>query len=134
MATVLIDKLLQACIKQGASDVGQDDSARALKSGLVRFSERLPQMLDDQRILASHSFVENIDFKTLEFDLEKMHCQWDRYRDCPEEYRWSFDTNVLHSFHTIGPRENTIARNVGSSACDGMPTADSLASTSTARS
>ncbi|MDA1013428.1 MAG: hypothetical protein O3A00_03120 [Planctomycetota bacterium] len=55
-------------------------------------------VLGDERIMTNRPFIEAIDFKTIEFDVEAMKAEWDRHSGSFEEFEWSFCPHALDKF------------------------------------
>ena len=61
-------------------------------------------VLDDERILHSRKFVEQICFKETVFNVDAMRRAWEACADCPEEICWSFGACALKPFRAVRPR------------------------------
>lgn len=58
------------------------------------------EALGDRRILTHRAFIEGIDMKRLDFDLQSMEASWRAVEASEELFKWSFDPNLLERFRT----------------------------------
>ena len=57
-------------------------------------------VLQDERVVTNHAFVEGIDLKGCRFDPEEMAARWAACRDLPGTWEWSFDPLVMSPLRT----------------------------------
>ena len=55
-------------------------------------------VLADERVISNASFIEAIDFKTLEFNVEAMCGEWDSHSNNFGDFEWSFCPHALDAF------------------------------------
>ena len=58
------------------------------------------EVLGDRRILTHRAFVEGIDLRNLEFDVEAMDARWRDVQASEELFDWTFDPRLLERFRT----------------------------------
>ena len=100
-----------------------DDAKEALDDQLLNLKELAKfivsyvyaRVLGDNRILDSASFVDSIEFRSLEFDVDRMQADWWRARYEPHaDYHWELDPRAMDLFGDLSKSEQDLDRFVAS--------------------